>query len=168
MWAHPGKKLLFMGCEIGQATEWSHDASLNWNALDSKLHAGVQRVVARLNEIYTSEPALQYSDLQPDGFQWVVIDDENAVVAMLRGTPDMSSTVLAISNLTPVVRENYRVGVPVPGTWVELLNTDAEEFGGSGVGNVQLDSEPHPAHGKDQSIALRLPPLATLFLKLRG
>lgn len=166
MWAHPGKKLLFMGCELGQFSEWSHDTSLHWDLLDRSDHAGLQRVIAKLNEVYASEPALQYGDLHPGGFQWAAMDDENAVVAMLRTAADRPSMVMAVSNFTPVVREGYRIGVPAPGEWVELLNTDAEEFGGSGLVNTLIHAEPNPAHEKNHSIELRLPPLATIYLKL--
>ena len=167
MWAHPGKKLLFMGSEIGQDSEWNHDASIHWDLLDRSDHAGLQRVITRLNEIYAAESALQYGDLHSDGFEWAVVDDENAVIGMFRYAQNSTSSILAITNFAPVVREDYRIGVTHPARWVEILNTDAAEFGGTGLLNNPIHSEAVPAHGKDHSIRVTLPPLATIFLKLQ-
>jgi 1,4-alpha-glucan branching enzyme len=166
MWAHPGKKLLFMGGEIAQGIEWNHDGSLVWDLLDQPEHAGMQRLVGDLNRLYANEPALQYGDIHPEGFEWVIGDDaENSVFGMLRKSRDGSSTVLAISNMTPVPREGYRVGVPQAGRWSEVLNTDAGVYGGSNLGNVEAWSEEQPSHGQPQSILLTLPPLATIYLR---
>jgi 1,4-alpha-glucan branching enzyme len=166
MWAHPGKKLLFMGGEIAQGTEWNHDGSLVWDLLDRPDHAGMQRLIGDLNRLYANEPALQYGDIHPEGFEWVIGDDaENSVFGMLRKSRDGSSTVLAISNMTPVPREGYRVGVPQAGKWSEVLNTDAGVYGGSNLGNVEAWSEEQPSHGQPQSILLTLPPLATIYLR---
>ncbi|WP_075216205.1 1,4-alpha-glucan branching protein GlgB [Mongoliimonas terrestris] len=172
MWAHPGKKLLFMGCEIGQWREWNHDASLDWHLLDDPGHAGIQALVRDLNRLYTAEPALHATDAEPAGFTWAVGDDrENSVFAFLRnppaaGTAEGSGPVLAVSNFTPVPRHDYRIGVPRPGFWREIVNTDAAAYGGSGLGNGGgRESEPIPAHGHPQSLALTVPPLATVWLK---
>ncbi len=166
MWAHPGKKLLFMGGEIAQGIEWNHDGSLVWDLLDQPEHAGMQRLIGDLNRLYANEPALQYGDIHPEGFEWVIGDDaENSVFGMLRKSRDGSSTVLAISNMTPVPREGYRVGVPQAGQWTEVLNTDAGVYGGSNLGNVEAWSEEQPSHGQPQSILLTLPPLATIYLR---
>jgi 1,4-alpha-glucan branching enzyme len=165
MWAHPGKKLLFMGCEIGEETEWSHDGSVHWDLLDRIEHAGIAMFLKSLNNIYCNEAAMQFSDLNPDGFRWVVVDHENCVLGMVRTTPEKSSAILAISNFTPVPRHNYRVGVQAGGEWIEILNSDAIEFGGSGIRNGRISSEAQAAHGQDNSIQLHLPPLATVFLR---
>lgn len=168
MWAHPGKKLLFMGSEIGQSTEWNHDGSVVWDLLDQPRHAGLQRLIRDLNNNYRSRPALQFGDLHPEGFEWVVGDDAaNSVFAMLRKAKDDGSCILIVSNLTPVPREGYRIGVPHTGRWVEILNTDAAVYGGSNLGNVEVWSEPVPSHGRDQSIMLNLPPLATIYLSFK-
>ncbi|MFD1744129.1 1,4-alpha-glucan branching protein GlgB [Rhizobium helianthi] len=169
MWAHPGKKLLFMGGEIGQTSEWNHDGSVVWDLLDRPDHAGLQRLVGDLNRIYKAEPALQFGDLHPEGFQWIVGDDAaNSVFAMLRKPHDGKSLVLAISNMTPIPRHGYRIGVPQAGSWKEILNTDAGVYGGSNLGNMEAHSEPVPAHGNPQSLLLTLPPLATIYLKWNG
>ncbi len=168
MWAHPGKKLLFMGCEIGQETEWNHDGSVTWDLLDQPGHSGLQRLVRDLNLIYRAEPALQAGDLDPAGFEWAVVDDaDNSVFGMFRHLPDGGGTVLALSNFKPVPRTAYRVGVPGEGTWIELLNSDADVYGGANMRNGELQAEPVGAHGKDWSIPVSLPPLSTIYLKLR-
>ncbi len=142
MWAHPGKKLLFMGCEFGQEREWNHDLSLDWHLLDDPMHAGVQSLVRDLNRIYRSTPAL-HRDGDPSGFEWIEADDaENSVYSFLRkGGPD-EAPVLVICNMTPVVRENFRVGVPVAGTWKRILDSDAEPYGGAGVEGTSPTSKP--------------------------
>lgn len=166
MWAHPGKKLMFMGCEIGQDIEWNHDQSISWDLQDRPDHAGVQTLVARLNGLYQQEKALQFSDLDPAGFEWAIADDaENSVIAMLRYDENRETCILAISNFTPILRHDYRVGVPRQGRWTEILNSDASEFGGSGQGKGDVSAEQIPAHGREFSINLALPPLATLYLK---
>ncbi|MBP1842382.1 1,4-alpha-glucan branching enzyme [Rhizobium petrolearium] len=166
MWGHPGKKLLFMGGEIAQETEWSHDASVHWDLLDRPDHAGLQRLVGDLNRLYTQEPALQFGDLHPEGFEWAVADGgENSVYAMLRSAEDRSAYILIASNFTPVPRHGYRIGVPVEGRWDVVLNTDAAIYGGSNLGQMEAWTQRQPAHGKAFSISLVLPPLATVFLR---
>ena len=171
MWTHPGKKLLFMGCEIAQMSEWNHDASPEWGLLDDAAHRGVQRLVRDLNRLYAAEPALHRKDCSPDGFAWVIGDDNhNSVFAFLRRGEAGDAPILVLLNMTPVPREGYRVGVPAAGRWRELLNTDAAAYGGSGMsggtsGGEVLASEAHPAHGMEHSLTLRLPPLSALILK---
>ena len=165
MWGHPGKKLLFMGCEFGQPNEWNHDASPPWDLLDDPRHRGVQALVRDLNVLYVSEPALHQLDAAPEGFQWLIGDDSaNSVFALLRQAA--SRDVLVISNLTPVARHGYRVGLPGGAClWHELINTDASIYGGSGMGNggaVVCDDV--PSHGHARSALLTLPPLSTLIL----
>jgi len=169
MWAHPGKKLLFMGGEFGQPGEWSHDASLPWHLLDDGNHRGVQRVVADLNALLRAQPALYGKDTSPDGFRWVVGDDRaNSVFAWLRQT-DGAPPVLMVANFTPVPRYGYRLGVPVAGRWREVLNTDAPVYGGSGMGNGgQAYADATPSHGLPASVMLTLPPLATIMLMPEG
>jgi 1,4-alpha-glucan branching enzyme len=166
MWAHPGKKLMFMGGEIAQESEWNHDHSLSWHLLDRRDHAGVQKLVRTLNALYRREPALQFGDLDPGGFEWAVVDDvEHSVIGMLRRSEDGSSVILAISNFTPVPRHSYRVGVPNEGRWAPILNSDAPDYGGSELSVGESWSEQLPAHGRAFSIDVPLPPLATLYLK---
>ena len=168
MWAHPGKKLLFMGGELAQPAEWNHDATLDWSLLDQPGHRGMQRLVADLNGLYQALPALHALDADPAGFAWTILDDrDNSVVAFVRS--DGRSHLLAVSNFTPVVRHGYRVGVPQAGRWAEKLNTDALDYGGSGQGNRGGSSTADtPAHGQPQALSLTLPPLATLFLLHEG
>ncbi len=167
MWTYPGKKLLFMGCEFAQDREWNHDTGLDWHLLDEPPHAGVQQLLRDLNHAYRTIPALHQGDCDRAGFRWVVVDDaENSVYAYLRQPLDGGPPVLVVCNFTPVVRPGYRLGVPPAAAWREMLNTDAGEYGGSGVGNPgQLLAEPSPAHGFEASLVLALPPLATLVLR---
>jgi 1,4-alpha-glucan branching enzyme len=165
-WTQPGKKLLFMGSEFGQWKEWNHDASLDWDAAGSEFHASISRLVADLNRLYASEPALHELDTEPAGFEWVDADDaENSVITYIRrgrNTPDY----LVACNFTPIVRENYRVGVNEGGFWREVLNTDASEYGGSGQGNMGgVNAMPVPMHGRLHSVNLRLPPLGAVILR---
>jgi 1,4-alpha-glucan branching enzyme len=165
MWAHPGKKLLFMGGELAQPGEWSHDSALPWDLLDDPSHRGVQRLVADLNALYRAQPALHRQDASPEGFRWVVGDDRaQSVFAWLR-LADAAPPVLMVANLTPEPRYGYRLGVPQDGWWREVLNTDAEVYGGSGIGNAgRVHAEMIPAHGHPTSLSLALPPLATIML----
>jgi 1,4-alpha-glucan branching enzyme len=165
MWAHPGKKLIFMGGEFAQPGEWGHDAALPWHLLDDPNHRGVQRVVADLNALLRAQPALHRMDASPDGFRWVVGDDRaQSVFAWLR-LSDGSPPVLAVSNMTPVPRYGYRIGVPSSGMWREVLNTDAASYGGSGMGNGgRVYADANPSHGQPASVSLTLPPLATILL----
>jgi len=166
MYAQPGKKLLFMGGEFGQRREWNHDTSLDWDLLDYPPHGGVQRWVADLNRFYQSEPALYELDCEPAGFEWIDCGDaESSVVSLMRRGKSAATEVLAVCNFTPVPRENYRIGVPHGGFWREALNSDATEYGGSGMGNRGgVDADPWPQHGRPFSLALTLPPLSVLFL----
>ena len=166
MWAHPGKKLLFMGCEFGQPTEWNHDAELSWHLLQYESHRGIQGTVRALNHVLRSEPALYQRDFDPSGFAWLVGDDRaQSVFAYLRMGDEGAPPVLAVSNLTPVPRADYRIGVP-GGAWREVFNSDSLGFGGSGVGNAgTLHAAPEPSHGHTHSLRLTLPPLATLILR---
>ena len=167
MWGHPGKKLLFMGSEFGQKREWQHDESLEWHVLQYPLHAGVKNWVRDLNAFYRNEPALFEQDFSPAGFEWIDCNDaENSTISFLRKGRDEKDIVVVVCNFTPVVRENYRIGVPRAGFWRECLNSDAPHYGGSGQGNLGgVEAAPLPAHGRYQSLNLRLPPLSVLMLK---
>jgi 1,4-alpha-glucan branching enzyme len=167
MWSHPGKKLLFMGGEIAQFHEWNHDAEVEWSLLDDQAHAGIQRLVRDLNRIYVREPALHERDSDPEGFRWIIGDDRaNSVFAFVRYARLESAPVLAISNMTPVPRLNYRIGVPRSGTWREIFNSDSAHYGGSNMGNGGgLDAGPVPTHGQSHSLEMVLPPLSTLLLR---
>ena len=165
MWTHPGKKLLFMGGEFGQRREWQHEESLEWHVLQYPLHAGVQRWVRDLNQLYRNTPALHQLDFSEAGFQWVDCDDADvSVISFLRqGTA--GELALVACNFTPVPREAYRIGVPRGGRWRERLNSDAADYGGSGQGNLgALDAASPGAHGHDHSLNVRLPPLAVVVL----
>jgi 1,4-alpha-glucan branching enzyme len=170
MWAQTGKKILFMGGEFAQRREWNHDASLDWHLLDAPAHAAVARLIGTLNHLYRSEPALHVRDCEPGGFEWVDANDaDNSVYAFLRQSGNPDDTILIVLNCTPLPRFNYRVGVDADGHWNELLNTDAETFGGSGHGNFGgVDAYPVPKHGRRFSLNLTLPPLGALYLKPAG
>jgi 1,4-alpha-glucan branching enzyme len=170
MWGHPGKKLLFMGGEFGQRQEWNHDGELEWWRLAGDgPHAALQRWVCDLNRIYRAEPALHEVDFDPAGFEWVDgADSEASVLSYLRKSRS-GGMLLVVANFTPVPRENYLVGVPKAGRWLERLNSDATLYGGSGVGNYGgVQTVPVAAHGRFQSLNLRLPPLGVLFLQHEG
>ncbi len=189
MWAHPGKKLLFQGCEIGQWREWDHDQSIDWHLLEHQPHSGMRQLVKRLNEIYRTEPALSALDDCPEGFEWIDFQDsENTIWSFLRKAPrtpheahsvpsaasrapggveENSSDLLVIVNATPVVRLGYRIGVPVAGSYVEIFNSDARGYGGSGFASRHhAEAEAMGVHGRIHSIVLDLPPLAVLILKV--
>jgi 1,4-alpha-glucan branching enzyme len=167
MWTQPGKKLLFMGCDIAQRREWNHDAQVNWELIDAPMHRGVQTLVRDLNRAYAALPALHRKDFAPDGFQWLVGDDaQQSVFAWLRLGEDGDAPVLVVCNFTPVPRHDYRIGVPHAGRWLEVLNSDAQVYGGSGLGNGgAVTAEMAPGHGHAHSLSLVLPPLATLILR---
>jgi 1,4-alpha-glucan branching enzyme len=172
MWTHPGKKLLFMGCEFGQHTEWNHDGSPQWELLDDPGHRGVQHLVRDLNRLYREEAALHQKDHDHEGFQWMVGDDAtNSVFAYVRKGEHGSAPILVALNMTPVPREHYRVGVPsgsdaVRTEWKEILNTDAGVYGGSNFAHPdRYVSEPHGSHGMGQSILMTLPPMSVVILK---
>ncbi len=170
MFTIPGKKLLFMGSDFAQWREWNHDQSLDWSLLDDPMHAGLHRWVRDLNTTYRGIPALHELDCHPDGFQWVEVHDtDRSVFAYLRKARHSEDLVLIACNFTPVPRHNYRLGVPRPGRWQEILNGDARLYGGSGQGNLgSLPTAPVPSHGFDQSLNLVLPPLASIALRFRG
>jgi 1,4-alpha-glucan branching enzyme len=163
MWGYPGKKLLFMGQEFAQRREWSEARALDWNLLDFRLHRGVWQTVRDLNYLYRSRPALHARDCEPEGFSWLIVDDSaNSVFAWLRSAPG-GNPVAVISNFTPVPRDNYRVPLPIAGTWREIINTDAADYGGSGKGNggaVEARAE-----GGSISATMLLPPLSTIMLE---
>jgi 1,4-alpha-glucan branching enzyme len=170
MWAHPGKKLLFMGGEIGQSHEWSHDGEVEWLLLKSELNGGVQRLVRDLNRIYTAEASLHQRDTEAGGFRWIIGDDRvNSVFAFLRLGCDGASPVLVVCNMSPVPRPDYRIGVPAPGAWREIFNSDASIYGGSNVENAgQVLAEDYPSHGEAKSLKIILPPLAVVLFRHEG
>jgi 1,4-alpha-glucan branching enzyme len=167
MWGHPGKKLLFMGCEFGQRREWTHEGELEWEVTALPEHAGVQRFVRDLNRIYRSELALHRLDFSSDGFEWIASGNaEISVIAFLRKSVGDSAPLLVVCNFTPVPRRNVLVGVPIRGFWREILNSDAHEYGGTGWGNLGgVESVPVGADGHLQSVNLSLPPLSTIMLR---
>jgi len=166
MWTHPGKKLLFMGGEFAQDWEWNHDFGLDWQALEHPLHAGVQMLVRDLNRLYRATPALYRLDCDPAGFSWIdASNGEESVISYLRRGREPDELAVIIGNFTPVPRHDYRIGVPRPGRYLERINTDAQIYGGSGVGNQgEVRAEPHPMHGHAYSLRLQLPPLGVLIL----
>jgi 1,4-alpha-glucan branching enzyme len=166
MWGHPGKKLMFMGCEFAQAREWNHDSSLDWHLLGDPAHAGVQRLVADLNALQRSLPALHQRDFSADGFEWIDHhDNARSVLAFVRHGEAPAHPVLVLCNFTPTVHHGLRIGVPRQGQWVERLNTDSSHYGGSNVGTVAANADPIPAHGRPQSLLVNLPPLACVFFE---
>jgi len=167
MYAQSGKKLLFMGCEFGQVREWAHDSSLEWDVLQYQVHRGVQAWMEQLNRFYRSEPAMHVFDNDPAGFEWVDANDNaTSTVSLLRKSESPRDTILVVCNFTPVPRLGYRVGVPHGGYWREMLNSDAREYAGSGMGNLGgVQAEEIPTHGRPFSLKLTLPPLAALFFK---
>jgi len=167
MYGHPGKKLLFMGGEFGQWDEWYHEKSLDWSLLELPAHQGMHKWVSDLNRFYRSEPALYELDFSNDGFEWIDFHDADAsIITFVRKGKTTSDLILVATNLTPVPRLDYRIGVPRGGSWKEMLNSDADIYGGSGLGNAgRVEAAPLPCHGRDYSISLVLPPLAVVFLK---
>jgi 1,4-alpha-glucan branching enzyme len=166
MWSHPGKKLLFMGLEFGQEAEWSDERSLDWHLLEAREHAGLQSLVRDLNRIYKAEPALWEQDFTPEGFWWLEPNDaENSVVAFARATKGGERVLVFVANLTPVPRTNYRLGLPRPGRWRELLNSDSGFYGGSDMGNLGgVEAEPLGWGGQPFTAEITLPPLAGIWL----
>jgi 1,4-alpha-glucan branching enzyme len=167
MYAQPGKKLLFMGGEFGQWNEWYHEEGLHWHLLDYPHHATLQRWVEDLNRTYRQEPALHQLDFDPAGFEWIDCNDSlHSVLSLIRKGRSEADNLIILCNFTPVPRYNYRVGVPRPGYWQEILNSDAKEYGGSGHGNMGgIETSPIPYHGRPCSLNLTLPPLGAIFLK---
>ena len=166
LWTHPGKKLLFMGGEFGQWSEWRHEESLEWHLLEYAPHAGLRKWVQDLNSLYRSTPALYERDFSPEGFEWIDCDNaDDSVIVYLRRGRGSADWALVACNFTPVPRENYHIGVPLGGRWVERLNSDATEYGGSGVGNLGgVQAADLPSHGHPHSLTLHLPPLAAIVL----
>ncbi|HEY0142768.1 MAG TPA: 1,4-alpha-glucan branching protein GlgB [Thermoanaerobaculia bacterium] len=165
MYANPGKKLIFMGGDLGQYREWNHDGSLEWHLLEHPLHGGVNRWLEDLNKAYRDLPPLHELDMMPDGFEWIdCCDSENSVVTMMRRSKSGEVVIVAL-NYTPLPRINYRIGVPKGGHWREMLNSDAPFYGGSGQGNFGgVDAVPIPLHGRRWSVTLTIPPLGAIFL----
>lgn len=170
MWMHPGKKLLFMGGEFGQEREWNHDAGLDWQLLDDPDHAGLRRLVRDLNRLYRGMRALHVKDCDPQGFQWIDSGDaDNNVFSWLRLGGAGDPPVAVTANMAPVVREGFCIGLPRPGLWREVLNSDAREYGGAGHGNGGAVPAVAPGtHGRPFAAALTLPPLAVLVLTPEG
>jgi len=167
MFGHPGKKLMFMGGEIGQWREWNSDTSLDWHLLEDPLHVGLQRWVRDLNHTYRREPSLFEVDFEGAGFGWIDCNDnENSIISMIRRARDPEDCTVMVANFTPVPREAYRVGVPAAGRYREILNSDGALYGGSNMGNAGgVTSEPVQAHGFDHSVHLVVPPLGFVMLK---
>jgi 1,4-alpha-glucan branching enzyme len=172
MYAHPGKKLLFMGTEIADYGEWNHDASIPWEVLQYPLHSGVQTLVRELNRLYRTEPALYQVEFDDAGFEWVDISDiENSVISFLRRAadperPEAGECIVFACNFTPVPREKYIIGAPRPGFYREILNTDSALFGGSNMGNSGgITAQAQPSHGRPYKLSITLPPLAVVAFK---
>jgi 1,4-alpha-glucan branching enzyme len=168
MYGHPGKKLLFMGCEFAQDREWNHDQGLDWHLLDDPAHAGVQRLVRDLNHCYRALPALHQRDCSADGFEWIDHSDtDHSVLAFMRWGADAQTLVVVVCHFTPTVLQGYRIGVPRSGTYRERINTDSTYYGGSNVGTPlgAAATQAMPFHGQPHSITLTLPPLATVLLE---
>jgi 1,4-alpha-glucan branching enzyme len=166
MYANPGKKLIFMGGDIGQEREWNHDAGLDWHLLALPLHAGLNRWLEDLNKAYRDIPAMHELDMSPEGFEWIdCCDTENSVVSLTRHGKNRAEAVVVALNFTPLPRHNYQIGVPAGGHWREALNSDATLYGGSGQGNMGgVEAVPIPLHGRKWSVTLTLPPLGAVFL----
>jgi len=166
MWAYPGKKLLFMGQEFAQRNEWNEAKGLDWHLLDADSHEGMRQLVADLNNVYKELPALHQRDCEPEGFGWLVANDQtNSVFAFARLAPD-GQPVVVISNFTPAVHEAYRLPMPKPGRWREVINTDAQIYMGSNLGNNgSVVASPVDSEGWPATAQVRLPPLATLILR---
>jgi 1,4-alpha-glucan branching enzyme len=170
MYGHPGKKLLFMGNEFGQWSEWNHERSLEWHVLQDPFHSGLQTWVKDLNRFYREEPALFQKDFDRDGFEWVDYHDwENSIISFIRKAGPTGDMILVVCNFTPVPRQSYRVGVPRSGFWAEVLNSDSAIYGGSGQGNFGgVDATSVAAQGRPHSLSLTLPPLSVVFFKYKG
>ncbi len=168
MWGYPGKKLLFMGGEIGQYREWDSNGSLDWHLLEYPVHQGVRRLVRDLNLVYRSRPALYRVDFDYRGFEWIVHDDvDNSLFAFQR-KDEKGNFVIIVSNFTPLPRHDYRIGVPKAGTYVEIINTDDEVYAGSGVRNGEMRARRVPLHGHEWSLSMTVPPLGTVLLELKA
>jgi 1,4-alpha-glucan branching enzyme len=171
MYSQPAKKLIFMGGEFGQWREWNHDASLEWNVLEFPLHAGMQRWMEDPNKAYRDIPAFHELDLSSEGFEWIdCCDSENSIVSLMRRSKTKPDEILVVAlNFTAQPQHNYQIGVPRPGHWTEVLNSDAVIYGGSGQGNMGgVDAAPVPLHGRKWSVNLTIPPLGAVFLLSDG
>jgi 1,4-alpha-glucan branching enzyme len=168
-YTHPGKKLLFMGGEFGQWREWYHEESLDWHLLQTPGHRGIREWVAALNRLYRREPAMHECDFDPRGFDWIdCADAEQSVIAFLRRGRSTPDPLVVVCNFTPVPRDGYRIGIPLPGRWAEVLSSDDARFGGTGMATRRVqEAEPVAFHGRDHSLVLSLPPLAMLVLGRR-
>ncbi len=168
MFAHPGKKLHFMGMELGQWNEWNFESSLDWHLNEYDTHKGLQFFIKDLNSVYKRFPALYEKDFSPEGFRWIDANDStNSILSFVRYDKDKKQPVLIIANFTPVPRYNYRIGVPVDAIWIEILNSDAKQYGGSGMGNLGgVEANPVPYHGEEQSINIMIPPLGIVMFTL--
>jgi 1,4-alpha-glucan branching enzyme len=167
MWAHPGKKLIFMGSEFGQFAEWNNEQSLDWHLTEWADHWRMQNLISDLNRIYKENPALWEADMEPSGFQWIDANnaDDNAV-AFLRKSPSTGREILITGNFSPVIRNGYRVGVPRPGYYREIMNTDSHLYGGTNFGNNGgVHAEAVSCHGQPFSVVVSLPPLATVWFE---
>lgn len=166
MMAHPGKKLLFMGSEFGQFKEWDYESGLDWLLLDYESHRMLQHFTRTLNHFYKETPALWENDFTWEGFSWIAHDDYTQSIISFRRMDRRGGELIALCNFNPVKRERYRIGAPVYGTYTEVFNTDAAEFGGGGITNGTFDTEPVPMHGFEQSMSLTIPPLSVLYFRL--
>jgi 1,4-alpha-glucan branching enzyme len=166
MWAHPGKKLLFMGGELGQPSEWNHDQSLDWHLLETPEHRGIQKLVCALNAVYRKDPALYELDDEPAGFQWIQPDAAEVNVFAFLRRAKAGEPLVCVANLSPEPRYGYRVGLPQLGQYREVLNTDGLDFGGSGVGNAEaVAAEEKAWDGQPASAEVTLPPLGVVWLR---
>lgn len=170
MWAYPGKKLLFMGCEFGQSEEWNYASSLQWHLYDYKDHSGISHLIRDLNKLYKNEPALAETDFDAGSFRWVACwDSEAGVISYTRTASDGHNMVMVVGHFTPIERTNYRIGLPRPGFWREVLNTNSSFYGGSNTGNGSgVTTEPRPFDDLDQSAEFTLPPCSTMIFKFEG
>jgi 1,4-alpha-glucan branching enzyme len=167
MYGHPGKKLLFMGADIAEWNEWNHEKSIDWHLLEEKMNRGIHDWVRDLNRVYHEEKALHDLDFETSGFEWIDYwDSHNSVVSFIRKDREGRNVILVVCNNTPVPREKYDVGVPRPGTWIEVLNSDGKEYGGTGIGNLgNVRAKSASANGRPYSLSLSLPPLGAVFFK---
>jgi 1,4-alpha-glucan branching enzyme len=167
MYAQPGKKLIFMGGELGQWAEWAHDRQIDWHLGDEPRHGGLRRWLQDLNRLYRAEAALHTADFSSGGFEWIDCNDSrHSTISLIRRSSEKDRELVVVFNFTPVPRHNYRIGVSRSSVWEEVLNSDARGYGGSGQGNLgTLEPTPVPFHGRSHSLNLTLPPLAALFLR---
>jgi len=168
MWAHPGKKLLFMGGELGQWSEWNETQSLDWHLLDNDLHGGIQKLTRDLNRVYSFRRSLWERDAEPEGFEWIDVDNKNEnIVAFLRSSPKDGPAMICVGNFSALARKGYRLGLPSPGQYKLLVNTDAEVYAGQGQPLPEtFESEEVESLGKKYSVSIDLPALTTLWLEI--